>query len=84
MPDGPQDTASFTPEEYDHYVSAQIKIPLGDEEVIDMVKWHKIDINGKPIGISNENPILDTRLYRVELPDGAVEELSVNAIAENL
>ena len=63
---------------------AQIKIPLGDEEVITTVKRPKHDNRGKSIGISNDNPLLNTRLYKVEIPDGAIEELSANAIAENL
>ena len=84
MPDGPPDLDSFTPEEYYKYVSAHIKMPLSDKEVTATVKRHKRDINGKPIDISNENPLLDTRLYEVELLDGAVEELDVNAISENL
>ena len=59
-------------------------MPLGDEEVIATVKRRKRDINDKPIEIFNDNPIIDTRLYEVELLDGAVEELSANAIVENL
>ena len=59
-------------------------MPLGDKEVIAMVKRCKRKINGKPIGIYNDNPLLETRLYEVELPDGTVEELSTNAIAEKL
>ena len=84
MLDGPPDPGSFTPKEYDQYVSAQIKIPLGGEEVIATVKHRKHDNIGKPIGIYNDNPILDTRLYAVELPNGAVEELAANSIAENI
>ena len=84
MLDGPTDPDSFTPCEYDHYVSEHIKLPLGDKEVIAKVKRRKRDTNGKTIGISNDNPLLDTRLYRFELPDGAVEELAANAIAEKI
>ena len=53
---------------------------LGDMEVIATVKRHKRDINVKPIGISDDNPFLDTRLYEAELPDVAVEELASNVI----
>ena len=83
MPDGPPDPDYFTPEGYNQYVLAQIKIPLGNEEFIAMVKRLKRNINGKPIGISNDNPLLNTRLNEVELPDGAVEELAANDIAKN-
>ena len=84
MPDDPPNPDSFTPEEYYQCVLAQIKIPLGDEEVIATVKRRKRKINVKPIGISNDNPLLDTRLYKVDLPNVSVEELSTNAISENL
>ena len=84
MTDGPLNPDSFTPEEYNQYVLSQIKMPLCDKELITTVKWHKRDINGKPIGTSNDNPLLDTRLYKVDMPDGTVEELVVNSISENL
>ena len=37
-----------------------------------------------PIGTAHDNPILDTRVYEVEFPDGHRASLSANAIAENL
>ena len=40
--------------------------------------------DGNPIGIRNTNPILDTREYEVELPDGSITEYAANVIAENL
>ena len=84
IPESPPDTDYFTPEEYNQHVSSQIRIPINDEEVITTVKRRKCDINGKPIVIYNENPLINTRLYKVELHDGAIEELVANAISENL
>ena len=84
MPDGPPNPDYFTPEEYDQYVLAQIKIPLDDEEVIATVSRRQRKINGKPIGISNDNSLLNMRLYKVQLPDGVVEELAANSIAKPL
>ena len=43
-----------------------------------------VDENGNLVGISNDNPILDTRLYEVEFADGHVLEYAANVIAENL
>ena len=37
-----------------------------------------------PSEFFNDNPILDTRLYTIELPNGAVEELAADAISEKL
>jgi hypothetical protein len=42
------------------------------------------DGNGLPIGTANNNPILDTRMYEVEYPDGHKAALAANAIAENM
>ena len=42
------------------------------------------DADGIPIGMANENPILDSRMYEVEYQDGTKASLVVNYIAENL
>ena len=42
------------------------------------------DENGLTIGTSNENPILDTRVYEVEYVDGHKASLTSNAIAQNM
>jgi hypothetical protein len=34
--------------------------------------------------MEHPNPILDTHMYKVEIPDGQVAEYSVNIIAENM
>ena len=52
--------------------------------VLDKVKKQKRDANNLPIGDSNSNPILDTKIYELEFPYGCIEEYSVNVIAENL
>ena len=41
-------------------------------------------MDGNPIGIANDNPILDSRIYVVEWSDGRTEDLMANIIAENL
>ena len=35
-------------------------------------------------GVANDNPILDTRTYQVEFPDGEVSEYAANIRAENI
>ena len=42
------------------------------------------DKYGRPIGITSENPILDTRMYEVEYAGGYKTAMSANAIADNL
>ena len=40
--------------------------------------------DGRPIGKANNNPMLDTRKYEVELSDGTIAEYYANVIGENL
>jgi hypothetical protein len=44
----------------------------------------KRDRDGKPIGKRNENPLLDTRVYEVQYPNGATTEITANLSAENI
>ena len=47
------------------------------------MKWLR-DADGIPIGMANENPILDSRMYEVEYQDGTKASLAANHIAKNL
>ena len=42
----------------------------GSEPAFVRVKKRRRDANGLPIETSNENPILDSRVYEVEYQDG--------------
>jgi hypothetical protein len=42
------------------------------------------DQHGELIGIAHNNPLLDTREYEVEYPDGSLDVLTANQIAESL
>ena len=48
------------------------------------VKRQAGDAKGYLFSTRNSNPILDTRLYKVEFPDGDVAEFTANVIAENM
>ena len=76
----------FTPNVYDTYLNMELAIPQGDslEPRLARVTKRLKDANGLPIGLANENPILDTRMYEVEYLDGERASLAANAIAENL
>ena len=41
-------------------------------------------MNGNPIGLRNQNPLLDTRSYEVQLPDGSTETFGTNVISESI
>ena len=70
----------------DPYVNMELAIMRdGGEEVQHaMVKRRAVDNDGKPIGVSNNRPFLDSRLYEVEFLDGTTEVIAANIIAENL
>ena len=42
------------------------------------------DANGRPIGVANDNPILDSIMYEVEYRDGYIAAMAANVITENL
>ena len=42
------------------------------------------DSNGKAKGRLHDNPILNSRVYDVMFPDGAVKQYAANIIAENM
>jgi len=73
-----------TPEEADEYLTMQVLLPRGDGYQRATVAHRKRDADGNPIGIRNNNPILDTRVYEVEFEDGAAVELAANAVANAL
>ena len=50
-------------------------------ERVNKILKHKY---GRPIGISVENPILDTRMYEVEYADGYKTVMASNKISSNL
>jgi len=48
------------------------------------VKRRAVDFEGKPIGVANDNPLLDSREYLVEFLNGQEAIYRANIIAENL
>eukprot|EP00536_Pseudo-nitzschia_multiseries_P019303 jgi/Psemu1/59956/gm1.59956_g len=71
--------------EYDEYLGNEVYIiERNDERLGCIVKDRVHDLQNQPIGVRNENPILDTRLYKLQLPDGTIEEYTANIVAESL
>ena len=64
----------------------ELAVPRGDNPNPQYTKVTKRlrDADSVQIGTSNENPILDSRMYEVEYQDGTKASLAVNYIAENL
>ena len=64
----------------------ELAVPRGDNpnsQYAKVTKWLR-DANGIPIGTANENPILDSGMYKVEYQDGVKASFVANYIAENL
>jgi hypothetical protein len=73
-----------TPESLDEYLTSQLQLPHGGEmQLARVTKQHKGD-NGKPTGRRHDNPMLDSRQYEIEFPDGSTKVVAANLIAENL
>jgi len=78
------DVDDVTPEDLDTYVGASVNLPIGGTVKAGTVKHRARNADGELIGKQNDNPILDTRIYQVEFPDGEVAEYAANVIAENM
>jgi len=72
------------PDTHDRYVGAEVQMSIGDKVMSGKVQRRKREADGSLKGTAHPNPILDTRTYEVEFPDGQVAEYSANAIAENM
>ena len=82
----PEADELFSPDVYDDtYLNMELALPrAGGEVEFGRVVKRMRDKDGLPIGTANDNPILDTRVYEVEFPDGHKAALAANIIAENL
>ena len=59
-------------------------LPQGKEQKLAKVIRQAVDKNGTTIGNHTVNLLLNTLLYDVEFPDGAVRRYAANMIAENV
>jgi hypothetical protein len=85
-PNIPEADKSFTPKVLnDTYLHTELAISrdINGPEYARVTK-HLRDKDRLPIAMANSNPILDTRMYEVEYPDGNKASLAANAIAENM
>ena len=71
-------------EDFDRYITARVNLPQGDSKAYGMVMGRQRDFNGNLIGISHQNPLLDTAIYEVQFDSGDVEEYNANIIAESI
>ena len=70
----------------DRYLNMELALPKGDDPNPQLAKVTKRlrDANGIPIGMANDNPILDSRMYKVKYQEGTKASLAANYITENM
>jgi hypothetical protein len=78
------DDIEFTIDAFDKYIGAEVGVSKGGVQFMGTVIRRKRDVDGKPQGMSNNNPMLDTRRFEVRLSDGTMEEYDANTIAESM
>jgi hypothetical protein len=71
------------PETGDNYLSAKLMLPKGGVMIKGRMAAQKQDRDGNPIGLANDNPILDTQSYIVDFDNGNQTELTANMIAKS-
>ena len=73
-----------TPDISDYYLGATVDIKFKGELRSARVQRRARDEDGMLQGNANPNPLLDTRKYVVEFPDGECTEYTANVIAESM
>ena len=70
----------------DNYIAMKLGIVRGPDNDVQQahVKKRVVNDEGKPLGIANDNSILDLRQYKVEFWDGEVEIMTANLTTENI
>ena len=68
----------------DKYIGAKILLPFEDQKVLVTVKERAKDDNGKSVGKYNDNPIINSKIYRALMPDGTYQDITANTIIENI
>ncbi len=70
---------------YDKYLGVEVPMPGPGEhsQMARVVKRIKGN-DGRPVGSSHSNPILDTSEYLIEFNDGSTKEVTANLIAESM
>jgi hypothetical protein len=69
---------------WDKMINAEIIPQQGDKLQRGKVKRRSINDNGKTIGTYSDNPIMNSIVYEVQLPDGELKEYVANILAENM
>ena len=71
--------------DFDAYIGAEVLLPQNGYVLkAARVLGRAVDDSGSSIGQYDSNPMLNTKIYDVMFPDGAVQQYAANVIAESL
>ena len=68
----------------DRFIHAEVLLPQGESLQMAKVLRRSLDEDGNLVGNFNQNPLLNSMVYDVEFPDGAIRKYAANVIAENV
>ncbi len=68
----------------DTLINIDVLLPKDEGDSLAKCMQKSVDLNGKVIGKFNENPLLNTILYKCEFEDGTTKAYTTNAIASNI
>ena len=80
----PDGTAVFENSRSDSLINAEVLLPQGEDIITAKVKGRHVNDNGEVVGKYNTNPTLNSIIYDVSFPNGAVKQYAANTIAEAL
>ena len=83
-PDLPDGTYSFEKPLTDQCINSELNLTLGEQMKHSKVIGCYKDNDGNVVGSHDENLVLNTMVYDVEFPDGAVRKYTANIITENM
>jgi hypothetical protein len=72
----------YTPDNYCRYLHTEFLMPIGGGLTKSTVTVHKHSSYGHPVGLTNNNPLLDSREYEFYYHDGSINKYTSNVIAE--
>ena len=70
-----------TEEDLSTIINVVVSINVTDEHTLGTMTKRAWGDDGRPIGQWDDNPLLDTHMYEVRMPDGYSCELTYNVIA---
>ena len=68
------------------YIGMELGLPRNKDGVLAhaTVKYHTVDVEGKPMGTAHNKSMYDNRQQEVEFLNGDIEILTENTITENI